>query len=226
MEKWAEYADMLRLSDEDLVSLLALRNQRPDGGSAADREVGGESGATRLWRRIRIHGALWIPAEIREVGGATRLMRVYPVDISAGGMCILLGMFVHEGTAFRLTIRTGESDMLEVGGKAVRCVHLKGRVHEVGVSFDERFDLALLQRDLPASAIAPDSAVPAAADSPVSADPTGAARAKAANEPARDLSPMADELDTLADQLDVINSISARMRVISGSLRIRDSARG
>lgn len=65
-------------------------------------------------------------------------------NLSAGGIGILHSSYVHAGTpcTVHIPLPTGtNSDSLPVRGKVVRCRHVRGTVHEVGIRFDEHIDL-------------------------------------------------------------------------------------
>ncbi len=137
-DRWNDYFDALKLSDGELIELLSLRRQ-----SARD-SIGG-AGDSQDYRRIRIHGTLWIPTEIREPSGTSHKLKVYPVDISTSGMSFLIGRFLHQGTECNLILRLPDGETILVSGEAAACVHLQGRVHEVKVAFGKHLDMDLLK---------------------------------------------------------------------------------
>lgn len=71
-------------------------------------------------------------------------IRVYPVDISSGGMAFFTGMFIHDGSVFSLNLLMADGKMMAVKGVSTRCTFLKGRAHEVGLKFTEHFDMGLI----------------------------------------------------------------------------------
>jgi PilZ domain len=152
-DRWDNYIDSLKLNDHQLMELLASRHRPPVGQKEARGTVAGES--KREYRRVRIRGALWVPAEIQEPSGTTHRIKVYPVDIATGGMCFFTDRFMHHGTLCDLTFHLPDGEAVLVTGKAVRCSHLQGRIHEVGVEFNSAFDMGLLRHELPAASISP-----------------------------------------------------------------------
>lgn len=65
-------------------------------------------------------------------------------DISNGGMGILHGSFVHPGSAAIIAIVGKDKAVLvKIKGKVIRCTHVRGSVHDVGIQFDEPVRLEL-----------------------------------------------------------------------------------
>ncbi len=65
-------------------------------------------------------------------------------DISNGGMGILHGSFVHPGSSCLLAIVGKDKAILcKLKGKVVRCTHVRGSVHDIGIKFDEEVRLEL-----------------------------------------------------------------------------------
>lgn len=165
--RWDTYADPLKLTDQQINELLETRAKIAKGpANESDR---------RAWRRLRVAARLWVPAELRGPTGTASQLRVYPVDISAGGMSFFMGMFVHQGTEFAVTLNVADNEMVTVKGRTVRCVFIKGRVHEVGLKFDEVFDMGRMhphdgavamsvEVEEGASAAAPEQAGPSATE--------------------------------------------------------------
>ncbi|MBC7771854.1 MAG: PilZ domain-containing protein, partial [Pyrinomonadaceae bacterium] len=140
--RWESYSDPLKLDQPQFDSLV---QGRVKGSSPPD------AGARRTWKRLRIAGRLWAPAEMQGPSGFLVQTRVYPIDISVGGMAFYTGMFVHNGTMFSLTLQMSDGIAVVVKGTCVRCGFVKGRVHEVGLQFTENFDMTLV---MPAGAAA------------------------------------------------------------------------
>jgi hypothetical protein len=100
---------------------------------------------------------MWIPAELREPGGGVTRLRVYPVNLSMKGACVIADRFVHTGVVCVITLQVAEGEAVAVQGKIVRCEMLQGRAHELGIEFDAGFDLGLILSDIASSAIAVES---------------------------------------------------------------------
>lgn len=58
-------------------------------------------------------------------------------NLSAGGVAILHRAFLHTGTSLDVALPKVNGDRTYVPGKVVRCQHLAGTVHEIGVKFEK-----------------------------------------------------------------------------------------
>lgn len=58
---------------------------------------------------------------------------VIPRNISARGIGFLYGGYIHAGQPCNLTVRTTKGNARCLSGTIVRCIHVSGRVHEVGI---------------------------------------------------------------------------------------------
>lgn len=73
---------------------------------------------------------------ISHPGGNVVKYRVTPRNLSAAGVGFLHGNFLHAGTACLIAVRTRDGKAMLVNGRVVRCCHVQGNVHEIGVQFD------------------------------------------------------------------------------------------
>ena len=153
--RWESYSDALKLSEQELQALLELRAKASGTRGPASGSKGVEE--LRAARRIRVTGGMWIPAELREPSGGVARLRVYPVNLSMKGACVIADRFVHKGVACVITLQVAEGEAVAVQGKIVRCEMLQGRAHELGIEFDAGFDLGLILSDIASSAIAVES---------------------------------------------------------------------
>jgi hypothetical protein len=69
---------------------------------------------------------------------------VPPVDLSPNGMAFLHCSFLYPGSTIVATLRALDGEQISVTGKVMRCEHVSGRVHEVGVKLDHAIDPAAL----------------------------------------------------------------------------------
>lgn len=58
-------------------------------------------------------------------------------NLSAGGIAILHRAFLHSGTSVDVALPKVTGDRAYVTGKVVRCQHLAGTVHEIGIQFEK-----------------------------------------------------------------------------------------
>ena len=85
---------------------------------------------------------------------------VPPVDLSPNGMAFLHCSFLYPGSTIAATLRTRDGEQMSVTGKVMRCEHVSGRVHEVGVKLDHAIDPAALGARADEQAAMPSGPVP------------------------------------------------------------------
>ena len=65
-------------------------------------------------------------------------------DISQGGLCFLHGAFLEPGTQCQVVLKTkGDQKWTVHEARVVRCRHLEGLMHEVGLQFEQEIDPAV-----------------------------------------------------------------------------------
>ena len=69
-------------------------------------------------------------------------------NISRGGMSFLHGQMMHLDQSCAVDLATNDGNWLTVEGVVVRCRHIKGMIHEIGLKFSRLVNLKDLQ-DLP-----------------------------------------------------------------------------
>lgn len=201
--RWDNYLDLLKLDDARL-SELADSLPRPTD----------EEASARTWRRVRVPGQVWIPADIRDPTGSLGNYRVYPVDISTGGLSFLHGTFVHQSCPCRATLRLPDGEQVFVEGKVVRCEHVRGRAHLISIRFDRLFDMGLLFPDVDSN---PGRGTSVVAQSPLAAGAPNSLAEKATDSAAQNASEgfhLGVELKLLATRLDDVHTIAQRLRVL------------
>ena len=125
------FYDALRLSEADRKELMTLL----EGQSAAGAEVNRRKDE-RLSYQVR-----GLIVQMHHPGGSVVNYLVRPRNLSRRGIAFLHGSFCYSGTPVQVALRSpdGSSDILP--GKVVRCQHLRGVIHDVGVRFDEAIDV-------------------------------------------------------------------------------------
>jgi hypothetical protein len=78
--------------------------------------------------------------EVRQNGNAPVRYIIRSRNISRGGAAFLHNNYVHPGTPFSLTMLASDGAAVQCTGRVVRCQHVKGMAHDVGVEFDQPFD--------------------------------------------------------------------------------------
>lgn len=66
---------------------------------------------------------------------------VKPHNLSTRGLSFLHGFYVHVGTDCETALRDTRGKVVVVPGEAVRCRHVSGKTHEIGVEFRQAIDL-------------------------------------------------------------------------------------
>lgn len=84
-----------------------------------------------------------ITIEVRGPSGDVQTHTVPPVDLSPNGMAFLHCAFLYPGSTIAATLRSRDGEQMSVTGKVMRCEHVSGRVHEVGVKLDHAIDPAV-----------------------------------------------------------------------------------
>ncbi len=87
-----------------------------------------------------------VTASITNPGGNVVKHSVTPRNLSRNGIAFLHGQFVYPQNRCRITLDTLVGDTLSLDGTVVRCNHVSGMIHEVGVAFNASIDLALFTK--------------------------------------------------------------------------------
>lgn len=135
LSTFAGYQDALRMSDAELHEILAKR-----GG-------GGKQAAVRAAARMQFPPGTVIPVIFTQLGGNESRVLAKGLDIATKGIGVLHGGFVYDGTRATLHVPAVDGERLTMEGTVVRCFHIKGRAHEIGIQFDQRVDLSMLLSD-------------------------------------------------------------------------------
>lgn len=94
----------------------------------------------RVFTRFRFEHAL-IAVRLHQPGGATSEFLGACRNISRGGLSLLHTAYVHNNTASTVAIPDRWGGIVSVSGRAVRCRHVRGSIHEIGITFDTEVDL-------------------------------------------------------------------------------------
>jgi CheY-like chemotaxis protein len=74
-------------------------------------------------------------------GGSRHALVVATRNLSRRGMSILHSAYVYENTRCEISFSSDDGEPLRVIGHVMRCNHVSGRVHEVGVQFAEEISI-------------------------------------------------------------------------------------
>ena len=117
--------DTLRLSEEKLRAVLQdLGHQR------------------RRDERLQYHVLEGLEMRLADPDSGLAHYRIYPVNISRGGLSFLHGTFTYPGTPCTVLLKTTDGKKVVTPGVAIRCRCLDGRVHQVAVEFDILVDVS------------------------------------------------------------------------------------
>lgn len=86
---------------------------------------------------------------VRQPEGGEVELRLACRNLSVGGMSLMHSAFLHPGTQLSVDLPLASGGIRRVDGKVVRCSHVKGMIHEIGVKFHEPIHLREFQRTDP-----------------------------------------------------------------------------
>lgn len=116
------------LKQEALAELLDMVDKAAGKGVNAAREF-----VRWGFRREAVLVTLHQPG-----GGNPIPLKMACRNISCGGMSVLHNCYTHVGTRAVVQLTHPEKEPLNVEGTIVRCIHLKGVVHELGIKFSQK----------------------------------------------------------------------------------------
>lgn len=123
--------DTLRLSPDEYFVLVSRLDSRHGERRGPDQRT---RTRIRYWRRRTV-------VLVRHVNGSRIAYDVKPHNISRTGIAFLHGFYIHPNTDCETALWTVDKEPVAIRGKVVRCRHLQGKTHEVGVQFNEPIDL-------------------------------------------------------------------------------------
>lgn len=117
--------DTIRLSQSERAQLLAELNRPGTGAGATKRDA-------RRWS-VPLGKAVCTTVDAHQ---RTLHHVVVPRNLSSGGMAFLLGGFMYTGTKCHVTLKGLDGKAHGINGRVVRCQHVRGHLHDIGVAFD------------------------------------------------------------------------------------------
>jgi chemotaxis family two-component system response regulator PixH len=125
-------SNTLRLGGSELTKLVGDIN-----GSAA-----GEQSFKRSHFRWPFQQSA-IRMEVRHPSGAQSTLLYACRNISSGGISLLHSAYMHVGTRVIVHVPKpgGNTGLIAAPGQVVRCRHVRGSVHEIGVKFDQPVEI-------------------------------------------------------------------------------------
>ncbi|MEW6251125.1 MAG: PilZ domain-containing protein [Planctomycetota bacterium] len=121
--------DALRISQAEEQAVLAALERSP-------RTAGDRDARTSPRYCYQVAGGVVVTVERAEASFIVR-----PRNLSAGGISFLHGSFLYPGARCALALPTRAGERVALAGRIVRCRCVRGRVHEVGVAFDQPIEV-------------------------------------------------------------------------------------
>ena len=91
----------------------------------------------REQKRLKVPSNITIEVVLTHPGGGEVHVRAVVKDVSKTGLGMLYGGFLHHGTRVAVRFIGDDRNALIVqGARVVRCVHVQGPVHDIGMKFD------------------------------------------------------------------------------------------
>lgn len=137
-----------RNSDQNRPNSLGLRERELETILSGLDQQFKETATSRAYSRWR-YQQLSIPVRIVHPGGSELEVRMACRNLSKGGIGLFHRSFLHLGTRLVVTLEDPVKGPVRVAGSVVRCLHLFGMVHEIGVVFDEQIDIRRILRPDP-----------------------------------------------------------------------------
>lgn len=126
----AEFTNHLHLDSAEQSKLLC----RLDQGSVA-----GKSAERRRHKRCE-YRAEEIAMIVQHPGGGSGRFLVCARNISASGLSLIHGGYLHPGTECRLLLARADGSPMALSGEVIHCRHIGGHHHELGIRFLNEVD--------------------------------------------------------------------------------------
>ncbi len=120
------------------VSLRLSAAERAAIRQAMQSHAGPEK---RRDRRTQLDDSFQLLIRVADEGP---MMAVTPRDISAGGIGFYHVAYIHPGTKVFVVMKGKKHDAVQTAGTVTRCEHVNGRVHAVGVIFEQRIAVSVV----------------------------------------------------------------------------------
>jgi CheY-like chemotaxis protein len=92
-----------------------------------------------------------LSAMLRQPDGGEVQLSLAARNLSVGGMSLLHSAFVYTDTPITVDLPRADKKIQRVTGKVMRCDHVRGVIHELGIKFDEPINLRDFQEADPFS---------------------------------------------------------------------------
>ncbi|MEE8153376.1 MAG: response regulator [Phycisphaerales bacterium] len=126
----AEFTNHLHLNSAEQSRLLCRLDQRSVAGKSAER---------RRHKRCE-YRAEEIAMIVQHPGGGSGRFLVCARNISASGLSLIHGGYLHPGTECRLLLARADGSPMALSGEVIHCRHIGGHHHELGIRFLNEVD--------------------------------------------------------------------------------------
>jgi len=151
--------DTIRLPEPAIRAFLDVLDRE----EASEARLTGES-SHRSSRRMRPPSCEPIVLEVSRPGEGTVRFAAIVRNISAGGMSVVHGVFLHPNVNCVLQLRTIDGEKTSIVGRLTRCRYAGAQLHESGIQFERPIEIShYVKLDEDSGAAHP---VPSAAPSP------------------------------------------------------------
>jgi hypothetical protein len=127
-----EYVDTLRISKSEWRAILTQLERDAQDPTGRDK---------RRDQRKRYRAMMTLLIKMLHPGGTRITYLVRTRNLSNTGLGFLHGGYLHSGTRCTLALTALDGTPCPISGKIVRCRHLQGKVHEVGIRFERPINL-------------------------------------------------------------------------------------
>jgi len=117
----------LRIGIRELNALLDRIEEGQDKSALPDREY------VRWSFRVD-----YAKLTVEHAGGSSVVIPVATRNLSRGGISVLHSSFMYPGSRCHIRVSNEGGQALSMPGRVVRCNHIGGKVHEIGIKFDEQ----------------------------------------------------------------------------------------
>lgn len=121
----AKVYDNLKLSSYEVEMLIEQLERASEGGAESKREK-------KRWTL----GGLRVVLSCQDKSGQTQNEIAIARNLSSSGAAVLTGKFLYPDSRCVVACQDLHGKVRQVRGRVVRCRHLQGRVHDVGIRFD------------------------------------------------------------------------------------------
>jgi DNA-binding response OmpR family regulator len=122
------YVDSLRMSAREHAEILNELDARQSRHADSNR---------RTEERLRFSQQALLFVQLKHPGGTDGNYLVRTRNLSRTGIGFFHGAFVYNNTPCTVALRSTDRAVVTIPGRVVRCNHVRGHIHEIGVHFDK-----------------------------------------------------------------------------------------